>query len=211
MVKSIQEKKIFELEQEIEQELSQLRSKLFKPVKDKSKHVRVLETRLRRIRWTNKKMDLYSSPSPRMVKQREIFYCELGQNIGSEQDGRRPVVILQNNVGNAHAKITLVAPITSFQHGSIKSIDGKLYLEDLSNPSVPLKELRFYDIPLELEEGSKYNIYGVVNISQIRVVSKNRLTQTPAAAVTVENFAKIVDAIDKNISIFEKEVDTQDK
>lgn len=211
MVKSIQEKKITELEQEIEQELNQLKSKMFKPVKDKSKYLRMLEIRLRHIKWANKKLDLYSSPSPRMVKQREIFYCELGQNIGSEQDGRRPVVILQNNVGNAHAKITLVAPITSFQHGSLKTVDGKLYLEDLSNPSAPLKELRFYDIPIELEEGSKYNIYGVVNISQIRVVSKNRLTQTPAAMITVENFSKIVDAIDKNISIFEKEVDTQAK
>lgn len=211
MVKSLNEKRIVELEQEIEQELASLRYKMMKPVKDRSKYIKVLETRLRRIKWTNKKMDLYSSPSPRMVKQREIFYCELGQNIGSEQDGRRPVVILQNNVGNAHAKITLVAPITSFQHGSIKTIDGKLYLEDLSNPLLPLKELRFYDIPIELEEESKYNIYGVVNISQIRVVSKNRLTQTPAATITVDNFTKIVNAIQKNISIFEKEVDTQEK
>lgn len=211
MCKTTQDKKIMELHYELEQELAILRSKLFKPLKDKSKYIRVLETRLRRVKWTNKKIDLYSAPSPRMVKQREIFYCELGQNIGSEQDGRRPVVILQNNVGNAHAKITLVAPITSFQHGSIKNIDGKLYLEDLTNPSAPLKELRFYDIPIELEPDSKYKIYGVVNISQIRVVSKNRLTQTPAATVTVENFTKIVDAIDKNISIFEKDVDTKDK
>ena len=192
------------LQEEIRGELADLEKKMLKPMKDEQKYLAALESRLRQAKWANKKFDLHAAPHPRMVKQREIFYCELGQNIGSEQDGRRPVVILQNNVGNAHAKITLIAPITSFQQGSIKNIDGQLYLEDRRGSQIIMTPLRFYDIPLELEPTSKYNIYGVVNISQIRVISKSRLALTPVATITESNYEKIVEAIDTNLSIFER-------
>ena len=43
----------------------------------------------------------------------DIFYADLSPSQGSEQGGLRPVVILQNNVGNKHAPTTIVAPITS--------------------------------------------------------------------------------------------------
>jgi mRNA interferase MazF len=199
------------LESEIKIELKHLESKTLRAIRDKDKHISFLEKRLRVLRWYNKKLDLYSAPAPHMVKQREVFYCELGQNVGSEQDGRRPVVILQNNVGNAHAKITLVAPITSFQNGSIKTIDDQLYLEDHSSGVKVMRPLRFYDIPIELEPSSKYQIYGVVNISQIRVVSKSRLAQTPVAMVTIENFKKITASVEKNIAIFENDLDTDEE
>lgn len=201
------DKKIEELQADIKKELNTLQKRFLRPIRDKDKYIKYLENRLRHAQWFNKKVELYSVQQPKMVKQREIFYCELGQNIGSEQEGRRPVVILQNNVGNAHAKITLVAPITSFQKGSIKTIGDELFLEDSRGNEPILRPLRFYDIPVELEEDSKYQIYGVVNISQIRVVNKSRLAQIPVASVTVENFEKIIDAITKNISIFEKDID----
>jgi len=43
----------------------------------------------------------------------EIFYADLGENIGSEQNGVRPVLIIQNDVGNEHGPTTIVAGITS--------------------------------------------------------------------------------------------------
>ena len=43
----------------------------------------------------------------------DIFYADLSPAVGSEQGGLRPVVVLQNNVGNKHAPTTIVAPITS--------------------------------------------------------------------------------------------------
>lgn len=43
----------------------------------------------------------------------DIFYADLSPSQGSEQGGCRPVIILQNNVGNKHAPTTIVAPITS--------------------------------------------------------------------------------------------------
>ena len=47
------------------------------------------------------------------VYRGEIYYADLSPVVGSEQGGLRPVVIVQNNVGNKHAPTTIIAPITS--------------------------------------------------------------------------------------------------
>lgn len=194
------QEKISELKQSIQEELDRLTERMQKPISNPSKHVFQLKSRLTFLQWCNRKLDLYSAPQPKLVKQREIFYCELGQNIGSEQDGKRPVVILQNNVGNAHAKITLIAPITSFGAGKLRMKNDQLYRIENDGE---WKRLNFYDIPVELESDSKYKIHGVINVSQIRVVTKSRLAQTPVATITENCFNQIISAIDKNISIFE--------
>ena len=43
----------------------------------------------------------------------EMYYADLGKGIGSEQEGHRPVVIIQNNVGNKHSPTVIVAPLTT--------------------------------------------------------------------------------------------------
>ena len=48
-----------------------------------------------------------------MCKRFEIYYADLSPVKGSEQGGVRPVLILQNDVGNKHAPTTIIAPITS--------------------------------------------------------------------------------------------------
>lgn len=47
------------------------------------------------------------------VKRGEIYYADLSPVSGSEQGGIRPVLILQNDVGNKHSPTTIVAAITS--------------------------------------------------------------------------------------------------
>ncbi len=43
----------------------------------------------------------------------EIYLANLEPVVGSEQGGIRPVVILQNNVGNKHSPTTIAAPVTT--------------------------------------------------------------------------------------------------
>ncbi len=43
----------------------------------------------------------------------DIYLVDLGKKIGSEQSGCRPVVVIQNNVGNHYGPTLIVAPITS--------------------------------------------------------------------------------------------------
>lgn len=43
----------------------------------------------------------------------DIYYADLSPVIGSEQGGIRPVLVVQNNVGNKHSPTIVVAAITS--------------------------------------------------------------------------------------------------
>ena len=47
------------------------------------------------------------------VKRGDIFYADLSPVVGSEQGGVRPVVIVQNDVGNKHSPTVIAAAITS--------------------------------------------------------------------------------------------------
>lgn len=47
------------------------------------------------------------------VKRGEVFYADLSPVVGSEQGGIRPVLIVQNDVGNRHSPTVIAAAITS--------------------------------------------------------------------------------------------------
>lgn len=87
-------------------------------------------------------------------KRGELYYADLGKGIGSEQQGYRPVLIVQNDVGNQYGTTTIVAPISSQIHAKAV-LPTHFYIgpdNGLDSPSVVLLE-------------------------QLRTVSKNRLTQ----------------------------------
>ncbi len=47
------------------------------------------------------------------VRRGDIFYADLSPVIGSEQGGVRPVLVLQNDIGNKYSPTTIVSAITS--------------------------------------------------------------------------------------------------
>ncbi|HJB01985.1 MAG TPA: type II toxin-antitoxin system PemK/MazF family toxin [Candidatus Mediterraneibacter merdavium] len=48
-----------------------------------------------------------------MIRRGDIFYADLSPVVGSEQGGIRPVLIIQNNVGNKHSPTVICAAVTS--------------------------------------------------------------------------------------------------
>ena len=48
-----------------------------------------------------------------IVKRGDIFYADLSPVIGSEQGGIRPVLVVQNDVGNKYSPTVIAAAITS--------------------------------------------------------------------------------------------------
>ena len=48
-----------------------------------------------------------------MVKKGDIFYADLSPVVGSEQGGIRPVLIIQNDIGNKYSPTVIAAAITS--------------------------------------------------------------------------------------------------
>ena len=83
------------------------------------------------------------------VRWGEIYLCNLGSNKGSVQSGKRPVLVIQNNVGNNYGPTTVVATISSV-------------LKKLNQPTHIL-----LDTSCGLKEES------VVMLEQLRTVDKN--------------------------------------
>src|SRR5699024_6744669 len=48
-----------------------------------------------------------------MMKRGDVYYADLSPVVGSEQGETRPVLILQNNIGNKYSPTVIVAAITS--------------------------------------------------------------------------------------------------
>ena len=82
----------------------------------------------------------------------DMYYADLGRGIGSEQEGYRPVLILQNNTGNKYSPTVIVAAI------SIK-VDAKAKL--------PTHYL------LQAENGLE--LPSLVLLEQLRTIDKKRL------------------------------------
>ena len=88
------------------------------------------------------------------VKRGDIYYADLSPVVGSEQGGVRPVLIVQNDVGNKYSPTVIAAAITS-QHQKAK-------------------------LPTHFEiNGSKSGLAkdSVVLLEQIRTIDKKRLRE----------------------------------
>ena len=97
------------------------------PPKPKSapqkKSQRQRKTTRRRRQNSRKRQYRHRSPSPhrkrkssRPAMRHQVFfryYADMEPHIGSEQGGKRPVVVLQNNIGNRHSPTLIVATVTT--------------------------------------------------------------------------------------------------
>ena len=88
------------------------------------------------------------------IKRGDIFYADLSPVIGSEQGGVRPVLIIQNDLGNKYSPTIIVAAITS--------------------------QLSKAKLPTHVEiDASKYGLpkNSVILLEQIRTIDKKRLRE----------------------------------
>lgn len=53
------------------------------------------------------------SVSKLIIRRGDIFYADLSPVVGSEQGGVRPVLIIQNDIGNKYSPTVIIAAITS--------------------------------------------------------------------------------------------------
>ena len=108
-----------------------------------------------------------------IVYRGEIYYADLSPVIGSEQGGLRPVVILQNNIGNKYAPTTIIAPITSC----------------LTKKPLPTH------IPLNNYEGG-LPTDSVILLEQVKVIDKQRLKRKIGVVST-----EAIEQINKGLKI----------
>lgn len=88
------------------------------------------------------------------IKRGDIYYADLSPVVGSEQGGLRPVLIVQNDVGNKYSPTVIAAAITSKM--------GKAKLPT------------HIDVP---GEGVGLSRDSVILLEQIRTIDKKRLKE----------------------------------
>lgn len=89
-----------------------------------------------------------------LVKRGDIFYADLSPVIGSEQGGVRPVLVVQNDIGNKYSPTIIIAAITS----QINKAKLPTHIE-INAPD--------YGLPKD----------SVVLLEQIRTIDKKRLRE----------------------------------
>ncbi len=89
-----------------------------------------------------------------MIKRGDIFYADLRPVIGSEQGGIRPVLIVQNDIGNKYSPTVICAAITS--------------------------QINKAKLPTHIEiDANRYSLIkdSVILLEQIRTIDKKRLKE----------------------------------
>lgn len=89
-----------------------------------------------------------------IVKRGDIYYADLSPVVGSEQGGVRPVLIIQNDIGNKYSPTVIAAAITS--------------------------QINKAKMPTHIELAAKdYGLHkdSVVLLEQIRTIDKKRLRE----------------------------------
>lgn len=130
--------------------------------------------------WVNRKIEMNESVSERIStvpKRGEIWTCELGQNIGSEENKVRPVIIIQNNTGNEKGPTTIIVPISN-------------------RPKKIKVHIQLRETDYKLVQGEAQKVTGTVLCEQIKIVSKARLGRH--IATLDSNFINLLDNKLKN-------------
>lgn len=125
----------------------------------------------------------------------DMYYADLGHGIGSEQEGYRPVVIIQNNVGNKHSPTVIIASITSKKDAKPK-LPTHYYIDaenGLELPSIVLLEqLRTVDkrrLGVLVVKGD--NLYLIKNFNRLGFLHVNNLTYKTSQRYIFNTFATI--------------------
>lgn len=113
------------------------------------------------------------------ISRGDIYYADLRPVIGSEQGGIRPVLILQNNVGNRHSPTVIAAPITS----------------KMGKPRLPTH--------VSLDKHTEgLHCGSIVLLEQLRTIDKSRLRE-PVGALDTSEMERIDQALGVSVGLAE--------
>lgn len=106
------------------------------------------------------------------IRRNEIYLANLGKTVGSEERGIRPVLIVQNNLGNKYSPTTIIVPITS----------------RIEKNSIPTH--------IRIKPFGKMKYDGTIMAEQVKVIDKKRLMNR--IEVLPEEY---IDAVNRAIKI----------
>ena len=121
------------------------------------------------------------------VKRGDIYYADLSPVIGSEQGGTRPVLVIQNDIGNKYSPTVIVCAITS----------------KLSKAKLPT-HIELSSIEYNLPKDS------VCLLEQIRTIDKQRLKEK-LSYIGLKKMKEVEKAMLISLGFFDKVTQTENK
>jgi mRNA interferase MazF len=112
------------------------------------------------------------------VKRGEIYFAKLDPVVGSETGKTRPVLVVQNDIGNLYSPTTIVAVVTEYSS---------------KKASYPIC------VAVKKDEGLAKD--SIVNLSQIRTIDKKRLVLPSLTKLSPETMREVDDAIKHSLAI----------
>jgi len=113
------------------------------------------------------------------IRRGDIYYADLSPVVGSEQGGLRPVLIIQNNIGNKYSPTVIAAAITSQINKTRLPTHIELYTENFGLAK-----------------------YSLVMLEQIRTIDKSRLREK-MGRLDKDLMEKVNDAIAVSFGLIE--------
>ena len=107
-----------------------------------------------------------------MIKRGDVYYADLDPVKGHETGKTRPVVVIQNDIGNMYSPTTIVAIITEYSEKKAS-----------------------YPICVTIKKGKGLKKDSIVNLSQIRTIYKKRLKAPKITKLS----DKVIKKVDKAI------------
>ncbi|MBZ4665375.1 type II toxin-antitoxin system PemK/MazF family toxin [Mahella sp.] len=114
-----------------------------------------------------------------IIKRGDLFYADLSPVIGSEQGGVRPVLVVQNDIGNKYSPTVIVAAITS----QINKAKLPTHVEISASD---------YGLPKD----------SVILLEQIRTIDKKRLREK-IGYLSAETMKKVDEALQISFGLIE--------
>ena len=114
-----------------------------------------------------------------IVKRGDVYFADLSPVVGSEQGGVRPVLVIQNDIGNRFSPTVIVAAITA--------------------------QIQKAKLPTHVEIDAKrygFERDSVILLEQIRTIDKQRLTDK-ITHLDDEMMEKVDDALQRSLGLIE--------
>lgn len=113
------------------------------------------------------------------VKRGEVYYANLDPVVGSETGKTRPVLVIQNDIGNQYSPTTIVAIITGYSEKKAS-----------------------YPICVAVRADQGLMKASIVNLAQIRTLDKRRLVFPKVATMTDDVMAQVDRALKNSLGLY---------
>ena len=112
------------------------------------------------------------------VKRGDIHYANLDPVVGRETGKTRPVLVIQNDIGNMYSPTTIVAIFTEFSEKKAS-----------------------YPICVAIKKDNGLKKASIVNLSQIRTIDKKRLIPPKLATLSKVSMRKVDEALKNSLAL----------